>query len=70
MMSPIFQLFLSPGHLMVRRRPGEGYKPQCLTPPVKFDKVTLMIWGLFTRVGIRQIFVCKGDMNYPGYPGN
>ncbi|KAK1800200.1 hypothetical protein P4O66_000249 [Electrophorus voltai] len=31
-----FQLCPTPGRVMVRRRPGEAYKPECLAPTVKF----------------------------------
>ncbi|KAK3573643.1 hypothetical protein QTP86_029970 [Hemibagrus guttatus] len=31
-----FQLCPTPGLVMVRRRPGEAYNPQCLAPTVKY----------------------------------
>ncbi|KAJ8389099.1 hypothetical protein AAFF_G00123050 [Aldrovandia affinis] len=62
-----FQLCPTPGHLMVRRRPGEACKPQCLAPTVKFGGGSVMIWGCFTKAGIGQICLCEGRMNQTTY---
>lgn len=43
---------------MVRRRPGDDYKPQCLTPTSTFGEGDL---GCFSKAGMR-IFVCEGCM--------
>ena len=56
-----FQLFPTPGRLMVRRRPGEAYKPQCLPPIVKFGGGSVMIWGCFSKAGIGQICLSVKD---------
>uniref|UniRef100_A0AAY5L1N2 Transposase Tc1-like domain-containing protein n=1 Tax=Esox lucius TaxID=8010 RepID=A0AAY5L1N2_ESOLU len=58
-----FQLCPTPGHLMVRLRPGEAYKPQCLAPTVKFGGGLVMIWGCFSKAGIRKICLCEGGIN-------
>ncbi|MGH0177175.1 UNVERIFIED_CONTAM: hypothetical protein FKN15_074213 [Acipenser sinensis] len=34
---------------MVRWRPGEAYKPQCLAPTVKCGGGSVMIWGCFSK---------------------
>lgn len=56
MMSPIFSFFSSPGHQMVRRRPGVAYKPRCLACTVRlggetwrlyFCASTFVLWNLF-----------------------
>ena len=62
-----FQLCPTPGRLMVRLRPGEAYKPQCLAPTVKFGGGSVMIWGYFSKAGIGQICLCEGLMNQATY---
>ena len=62
-----FQLCPTHGRLMVRRRPGEAYKPQCLAPTVKFGGGSVMIWGCFSKAGIGQICLCEGRMNQARY---
>ena len=52
---------------MVRRRPGEAYKPQCLAPTVIFGGGSVVIWGCFIKAGIRQICLCEGCMNQAKY---
>ncbi|KAL7890386.1 hypothetical protein AOLI_G00026440 [Acnodon oligacanthus] len=61
------QLCPTPGRLTARRRPGKAYKPQCLTPTVKFGGGSVMIWGRFSQAGIGQIRLCKGRMNQATY---
>ncbi|MBN3278114.1 MNX1 protein, partial [Polyodon spathula] len=51
-----FQLCPTPGRLMVRRRPGEACKPQCLAPTVKCGGGSVMIWGCFSKAGIGQLW--------------
>ena len=58
-----FQLCPTHGRLMVRRRPGEAYRPQCLAPIMKFGGGSVMIWGCFSKAGIGQICLCEGRMN-------
>ena len=62
-----FQLCPTPSRLMVRRRPGEAYKPQCLAPTVKFGGGSVMIWGCFSKAGIGQMRYCEGRMNEATY---
>ncbi|KAK1805232.1 hypothetical protein P4O66_019572, partial [Electrophorus voltai] len=47
-----FQLCPTPGHIMVRQRPGEAYKPEYLTPTVKCGAGLVMIRGCFSKAGI------------------
>lgn len=62
-----FQLCPTPGHLMVRRRPGEAYKPQCLPPTVKCGGGLVMIGACFSKAGIGQICLCEEQMNQALY---
>lgn len=52
---------------MVRRRPGEAYKPQCLTSTVTFGGESVMNWGCFIKAGIRHICLCEWCMNQAIY---
>ncbi|XP_034562833.1 uncharacterized protein LOC117829315 [Notolabrus celidotus] len=52
---------------MVRRRPGEAYKPQCFAPTVKFGGGSVMIWGCFSKAGIGQMRLCQGRLNQATY---
>ena len=42
-----FELFGSKRRQFVRRRPGERFHPQCLTPTMKFGGGGVMVWGCF-----------------------
>ncbi|KAM7391278.1 hypothetical protein PAMP_021978 [Pampus punctatissimus] len=52
---------------MVRWRPGEAYKPQCLAPTVKFGGGSVMIWEDFSKAEIGQIRLCERCMNQATY---
>ncbi|XP_016109626.1 protein cramped-like [Sinocyclocheilus grahami] len=56
-----FQLCPTPGRLMVKRKPGEAYKP----PTVKFGGGSVII--CFSKAGIRHIGLCEGHMNQATY---
>lgn len=52
-----FQLCPTPGPLLVRKRLGEAYNPQCLAhaPTMKFGGGLVTIWGFFSKTRIEQI---------------
>jgi len=62
-----FELFPTPGHVMVRRRPGEAFKPECLVPTVKHGGGSIMVWGALTSTGVGVLKVCGGRMNSVSY---
>ena len=62
-----FQLLPTPGRLMVWRKPGEAYKPECLAPTVKHGGGSVMIWGCFSMAGTGRIRLCEGRMNQKTY---
>lgn len=62
-----FELMPTPANLLVRRRPGEAYKPDCLAPTVKHGGGSVMIWGCFSMSGTGQMQLCEGRMNQVMY---
>lgn len=52
---------------MVRRRPGEEYRADCVLPTVKHGGGSIMIWGCMTSTGVGEIFMCTGRMNSRTY---
>jgi transposase len=55
-------LFSSDGIHYVRRRSGEEFLPQCLTPTMKHP-VSLMVWGCMSARGVGRLTVCDGIVN-------
>ena len=62
-----FQLCPTPGRLMVRRRSGEAYRPECLAPTVKHGGGSVMIWGCFSKSGTGKVRLCEERMNQAKY---
>jgi transposase len=52
----------------VWRRPGERYKPGCMTATVKHD-VKIMVWGCFTAHGVGNLHLIDGIMDQHVYKG-
>jgi len=48
-----------------RRRPGERYHPQCITPTVK-HQTKLMVWGCFSGSGLGEIHRIRDKHLYQG----
>ena len=59
----VFQISSPSGNHYVRRRVGEEYHPQCITPTVKHGGGSIMIWGCMTSEGGGEVHVCEGRMN-------
>lgn len=59
-------LFGSDGKTYVRRRPGEAYLPQCMTPTVKHP-LSIMVWGCMSWSHVGRIQVLNGMINADRY---
>ena len=42
---------------MTWRAPGEEFDPKCTIPTVEQAGVSVMVWGCFTRQGVRKLCV-------------
>uniref|UniRef100_A0A3P8U5L8 Transposase Tc1-like domain-containing protein n=1 Tax=Amphiprion percula TaxID=161767 RepID=A0A3P8U5L8_AMPPE len=62
-----FQLMPTPANLLVWRKPGETYKPDCLASTVKHGGGSVTIWGCFSLGGTGQMQLCEGRMNQVMY---
>lgn len=62
-----FNLFCGSKRLLVRRRPGDRFHPDCLNPTVKHGGGSLMIWGCMSGLGVGQLYRCTGSMNQDQY---
>ena len=49
-----FQLF-SNQRVFVRRRVGERFRKECLSPTVKFGGGKIMVWGCFSSNGVGSL---------------
>lgn len=58
-----FNLFGSNGKTMVWRLTTEEYDPKCTVPTVKNNDGTVMVWGCFSRNGIRNLYFIEGTMD-------
>lgn len=68
-MCPMFSA--SFGYRRVRWKPGEDYKPQCLSPTVKFSRGSVMSWWCLSKDGIWQIGLFERtheSSHVQGYP--
>ena len=51
----------------VRRRPGEEFNAECLTPAVKHGGGKIQVWACFTANGVGHIHHIKGIMDQNVY---
>lgn len=58
-----FELIPTPANLLVRSKPGEAYKPDCLAPTVKHGGG---MFSFFFWVD-RQMQLCEGQINHVTY---
>lgn len=56
-------MYSPPGASYVRRRAGEAFLPECISPTVKHGGGSIMIWGCMTAQGVGEIHLCDGRMN-------
>ena len=57
-----FTLFPSSGKLYVRRRVGEEYLDECISPTVKFGGGKIQVWGCFSFHGVGTHYRIEGKM--------
>uniref|UniRef100_A0A3B4YXX1 Transposase Tc1-like domain-containing protein n=1 Tax=Stegastes partitus TaxID=144197 RepID=A0A3B4YXX1_9TELE len=55
-----FQLMPTSANLLVRRKPGEAYKPDYVAPAVKHGGGSVTFWGCFSMGGTGQMQLCEG----------
>jgi len=60
-------LFQWAGKQYVRRRPGEEFKDECLTPTVKQGGGKIQVWGCFSWQGPGPLYRVKGLMDGAQY---
>ena len=53
--------------VLVRRRKGEEYKPECLAPQVKHGGGGVMVWGCFSANGIGKLHKVKETVDSEHY---
>ena len=53
--------------VIVRRRPGEEYLPECLNTIMKHGEGGLMAWGCFARSGVGRLHKIDGNANAQHY---
>ena len=58
-----FELFQKSRNAWVRRRIGEEFKAECVTPTVKHGGGKIMIWGCFSIHGTGKLKRIIGNMN-------
>ena len=62
-----FSIFGECGKRYVRRRPGEEFNPECVTPAMKHGGGKIQVWGCFTARGVGHIHHIKGIMDQKVY---
>ena len=62
-----FGLFYSNGRVRVWRKPGEQYCADCLTPTVKFDGGSVMVWSCFSWWGVGSLVFIEGTLDQNGH---
>lgn len=62
-----FSIFGECGKNYVRRRPGEEFNPECVTPTMKHGGGKIQVWGCFTARGVGHIHHIKGIMDQKVY---
>ncbi len=62
-----FTLFPSSGKLYVRRRVGEEFLDECISPTVKFGGGKIQVWGCFSYCGAGTLYRIEGKMNAEKY---
>jgi len=62
-----FTLFPNSGKLYVRRRVGEEFLDECISPTVKFGGGKIQVWGCFSYCGAGSLYRIKGRMNGADY---
>lgn len=62
-----FTLFPTSGKLYVRRRVGEEFLDECISPTVKFGGGKIQVWGCFSYCGAGTLYRIKGKMDAEKY---
>ena len=62
-----FSIFGQCGKTYVRRRPGEEFNAECLTPTVKHGGGKIQVWACFIDTGVGHINHIKGIMDQNVY---
>lgn len=62
-----FELFGTNKRVMIRRRPGERFKSECLLPTVKHGGGSVMIWGAMCGNGTAPLKRITQTLNKEGY---
>ena len=55
------------GPVLVRRKDGEAYLPQCVAPTLKHGGGGIMVWGCFAANGVGRLYEVKGKINAEKY---
>ena len=63
-------LYVECGKRYVRRRPGEEFNPQCVTPTMKHGGGKILVWGCFTARDVGHIHHIKGIMDQKANPNS
>ena len=53
--------------VIVRRRPGEEYLPECLNTTMKHGGGGIMVWGCFAKNGVGRLHKVDGNINAEHY---
>ena len=53
--------------ILVRRRTGEAFKPECLSSTVKHGGGGVMVWGCFSIKGVGKLHKVQGTINSDHY---
>ena len=58
-----FRLFPTTGKVYVRRGKGEEYKPQCVSPTVKYGGGKVSVWACCHAGGVGPMVRIDGNMD-------
>ena len=58
------------GPVLVRRKDGEAYLPQCVAPTLKHGGGGIMVWGCFAANRVGRLYEVKGKINAGQYKKN